>query len=179
VAGDLSVLAWITESGWEACVEAVARLEPAEVTLLHVATTELPGPRGRRHEAVMARMSELAGEAAQALLDDAAERLGEDVTSYTLAASGLPEDVVMQAAADVDLLVLVRDSRHPGPHSIGHAARFVVDHAPCDVMVIWPAERSGGEASGRDRGPDGPAPKPKPKPKPGAKPKPKPKPPPY
>jgi nucleotide-binding universal stress UspA family protein len=168
VAGDLNVLAWITESGWEACVDAVARLEPAEVTLIHVATTELPGPRGRRHEAVIARMADLAGEAAQALLDDAAERLGEDVSSFTLAASGLPEDIVMQAAAEVDLLVLARDSRHPGPHSIGHAARFVVDHAPCDVMVVWP----GG-------GPDGPAPKPKPKPKPGAKPKPKPKPPPY
>ena len=105
---------------------------------------------------------------AQALLDDAVERLGEDVTTYTIAASGLPEEAVMEAAAEVDLLVLTRDSRHPGPHSIGHAARFVVDHAPCDVMVIW----TGG-------GPDGPAPKPKPKPKPGAKPKPKPKPPPY
>jgi nucleotide-binding universal stress UspA family protein len=164
VAGDLSVVAWITESGWEACVDAVARLGPTEVTLVHVATTELPGPRGRRHEEVMARMADLAGEAAQALLDDAAERLGDgrdDVTIFTLAASGLPEDVVMQSAADVDLLVLARDGRHPGPHSIGHAARFVVDHAACDVLVVWP----GG-------GPDGPAPKPKPKPK--GKPKPKP-----
>ena len=51
----------------------------------------------------------------------------------------------MEAAADADLLVVVRDSRHPGPHSIGHAARFVVDHAPCDVVLVW----AGG-------GPDGP-----------------------
>jgi nucleotide-binding universal stress UspA family protein len=172
VAGDLSVLAWITESGWEACVDAVARLEPAEVTLIHVATTELPGPRGRRHEEVMSRMADLAGEAAQALLDDAAERLRQrrgtaddaaGVAIFTLAASGPAEEALMQAAADVDLLVLARDSRHPGPHSIGHAARFVVDHAPCDVLLVWP----GG-------GPDGPPPKPKPKPKPKGKPKPKP-----
>ncbi|MDA0162736.1 universal stress protein [Solirubrobacter ginsenosidimutans] len=166
MARDLKVLAWITESGWEACVDAVARLEPTEVTLMHVATTELPGPRGRRHEQVMARMADLAGEAAQALLDDAVERLDQGgVTIFTLPESGWPEDVVMQAAAEADLLVLTRDNRHPGPHSIEHASRFVVDHAPCDVLVVWP----GG-------GPDGPPPKPKPKPKPGAKPKPKPKP---
>jgi hypothetical protein len=75
VAGDLKVLAWITEGGWEACVDAVARLGAREVTLIHVATVDLPGPRGPRHEAVMARMSDLASEAAQALLDDAVERL--------------------------------------------------------------------------------------------------------
>jgi nucleotide-binding universal stress UspA family protein len=156
VAGDVKVLAWITENGWEACVDAVARLAPAEVTLLHVASVDLPGPRGRRHEEVMARMAGLAGEAAQALLDDAAERLGDDAPDvYTLAETGRPEDVVMRAAAEADVLVIARDSRHPSPHSIGHAARFVVDHAPCAVLLVWP----GG-------GPDGPPPKPKPKPKP-------------
>jgi nucleotide-binding universal stress UspA family protein len=154
VARELSVLAWITESGWEACVDAVARLQPTEVTLIHVATTELPGPHGRRHEEVMARMTDLALEAGQALLDDAVERLDDGTaTIYTLAESGPAEDVVMQAAADADLLVIARDNRHPSPHSIGHAARFVVDHAPCDVVLVWP----GG-------GPEGPPPKPKPKP---------------
>jgi nucleotide-binding universal stress UspA family protein len=162
VARDLKVLAWITESGWEACVDAVARLQPTEVTLIHVATTELPGPPGRRHEEVLGRMAALAAEAAQALLDDAVERLDDgSVTIYTLADSGLPEDVVMHAAGDADLLVIARDNRHPSPHSIGHAVRFVVDHAPCDVVLVWP----GG-------GPEGPPPKPKAK----AKPKPKPKP---
>jgi nucleotide-binding universal stress UspA family protein len=162
VARDLKVLAWITEGGWEAAVDAVLRLDPSEVTLIHVASFDVPGPRGHRYDEVMGRMHALAGEAAQALLDDAAERLDDgSVTMYTLAESGLPEDVVMQAAAEADLLVIARDSRHPSPHSIGHAARFVVDHAPCDVLLVWP----GG-------GPDGPPPKPKPK----AKPKPKPKP---
>ena len=45
----------------------------------------------------------------------------------------------MQAAQDADVLVIARDNRHPGPHSIGHAARFVVDHAPCSVVLAWPA----------------------------------------
>ena len=139
MARDLKVLAWITESGWEACVDAVTRLEPSEVTLLHVTTVDLPGPRGRRHDEVMTRMAHLADEAAQALLDDAVERLDDGtVTIYTLAESGLAEDVVMRAAADADLLVIARDSRHPSPHSIGHAARFVVDHAPCAVLLVWP-----------------------------------------
>jgi nucleotide-binding universal stress UspA family protein len=162
----MRVLAWITEGGWEACVDAVAALDATEVTLLHVATVDVPGPRGRRHEQVMNRMNELAGEAAGALLDDAEERLGRDAAK--LALSGIVEHAVMEAAAAADILVVVRESRHPGPHSIGHAARFVVDHAPCNVVLVWP----GG-------GPDGPAPKPKPKPKPGAKPKPKPKPAPW
>ena len=117
-------------------------------------------------------MSALADEAARALLDDAEERLtgglataadrvaaasrGEAYTKVRkVAASGHAENVLMEAAADADVLVIARDSRHPGPHSIGHAARFVVDHAPCTVVLAWPAG-----------GPDGPAPKPKPKPKP-------------
>jgi nucleotide-binding universal stress UspA family protein len=155
------VLAWITEAGWEACVDAVAALDATEVTLLHVTTVDVPGPRGRRHEQVMGRMSALADEAAAALLDDAEERLGREAGKVT--ANGPAEHVVMEAAAGADMLVVVRESRRPGPHSIGHAARFVVDHAPCNVVLVWP----GG-------GPDRPAPKPKPKPKPKAKPKPPP-----
>ncbi|HWK28541.1 MAG TPA: universal stress protein [Solirubrobacter sp.] len=160
----MRVLVWITEGGWEACVDAAAELDADDFTLLHVASLDLPGPRGRRHEQVLARMSELAGEAASALLDDAEERLGRDARK--VAADGFAEEIVMEAAADADLLVLARDSSAPGPHSIGHAARFVVDHAPCALLLVWPE----GE-------PDRPAPKPKPKPK--GKPKPKPKPPPY
>ena len=147
----MRVLAWITEGGWEACVDAVAALDATEVTLLHVATVDLPGPRGRRHEQVMARMSALAGEAARGA---ARGRRGaaRPQRAQARARAGMAENAVMEAAADADVLVVVRESRHPGPHSIGHAARFVVDHAPCNVVLVWP----GG-------GPDGPAPKPKPK----------------
>jgi hypothetical protein len=30
------------------------------------------------------------------------------------------------------------DRRHAGPHSIGKHARFVLDHAPCRVLLVWP-----------------------------------------
>ncbi len=149
----MNVLAWITEGGWEACVDAAAALPAEEITLLHVTTVELPGPPGPRHEEVVARMSALAAEAAEALLADAEERLGRPARKRV--ASGVAESAVMEAAEAVDVLVIARDGRHPGPHSIGHAARFVVDHAPCMVVLAWP-----------EGAPDGPAPKPKPKPKP-------------
>jgi nucleotide-binding universal stress UspA family protein len=161
VARDLRVLAWITEGGWEAVVDAVQRLPAGEVTLLYVAAHDLPGPRGPRHERVMERMNVLADEASRALLEDAEERLGRPATKRSEA--GDPHEIVTGAAHDADILIIARDSRHPSPHSIGHNSRFVVDHAPCTEMLVWP-----------EGAPDGPPPKPKPKPK--GKPKPKPKP---
>ena len=46
----------------------------------------------------------------------------------------------MAAADGMDVLVLARDGDHAhlGPRSLGPAARFVVDHAPCRVLLIWP-----------------------------------------
>lgn len=152
----MNVVAWITESGWEACVDAVARLAPDQVTLVHVADADFPGPRGPRHERVMARMGALAGEAARALLDDAEERLrggpgglagaadrvaaaarGEPVLAVRkLAVSGEAETEVLAAAEGADALVLTREGTHPGPHSLGHAARYIVDHAPCTVVLV-------------------------------------------
>jgi hypothetical protein len=40
----------------------------------------------------------------------------------------------------MDILVLARDGNRQrlGPRSLGPAARFVVDHAPCRVLLIWP-----------------------------------------
>jgi nucleotide-binding universal stress UspA family protein len=141
VARDLKVLVWITETTWEACVDAAARLPAAETTLLHVPGDELPPgpPLGRRRRAdAETRWTAVAGEAAEALLTDAARRLGRP--ARTLSAHGRPQDVVTEAARDADVLVLVRDGRgaDPGPHSIGHATRFILDHAPCTVLLAWP-----------------------------------------
>ena len=151
----MKVLAWITEGGWEACVDAVATLDASEVTLLYVTSIDLPGPRGRRHEQVMARMHGLAEEAAEALLKDAEERLGRE--AQRIVADGEPETIVFDAASGCDVLVVARDGRHLGPHSIGHSQRWVIDHAPCTVVLTWP------EGAPDD---DHPPPKPKPKPKP-------------
>ncbi len=40
----------------------------------------------------------------------------------------------------MDILVLARDGDHErlGPRSLGPATRFVVDHAPCRVLLVWP-----------------------------------------
>jgi nucleotide-binding universal stress UspA family protein len=50
---------------------------------------------------------------------------------------GHPEREVVQLARDdgVDV-VIVFGRRHHGPKSIGKAARFIVDHVPCTVMVV-------------------------------------------
>jgi len=162
------VLAWITEGGWEACVDAVSALHASEVTLIYTGQLDVPGPRGRRHEEVMARMSALAGEAAEALLEDAEERLGRP--ARRIVATGQPELEVMEAAREVDVLVVARDGRHLGPHSIGHEQRWVIDHAPCTVVIAWPTGAPDGDQH---------PPKPKPKPKPNGKPKPTPKPEPH
>jgi nucleotide-binding universal stress UspA family protein len=116
-------------------------LPATEITLLHVAAPILPGEGllGRRpREDVGARVAAVAGQAATALLADAQKRLGSAATVHRVAASGRPESIVMAAAATADVLVLARDGRRAGPHSLGHASRYVVDHAPCTVLLAWP-----------------------------------------
>ena len=51
----------------------------------------------------------------------------------------------MAAADTADLLILARDGDRTrlGPRSIGHATRFVVDHAPCQVLLVWPGAPPG------------------------------------
>jgi nucleotide-binding universal stress UspA family protein len=154
----MRVVAWITEAGWEACVDAVAGVPVADVTLLHVASEDVPqasrgalaGLLGRhpRDREVETRLTEGANAAGEALLDDAARRL-ERPDARRVVTAGRPEAVVIDAARDADLLVVARDTRHPGPRSFGHATRFVVDHAPCLLLLAWP----GG-------GPSGPGPPP-------------------
>jgi nucleotide-binding universal stress UspA family protein len=126
------VLVWVAPAGWEACVDAARALPDAEITLLQVAEAPPPpgGLLGRRpppHEHALP---------ADDLLDDAAERLGRDAAR--LSPLGRPEHAFVEAAEDFDLLVLSRTNTTIGPHSLGHAARFVVDHAPCAVLLVWP-----------------------------------------
>jgi nucleotide-binding universal stress UspA family protein len=58
---------------------------------------------------------------------------------------GRVEREVVRAAEEADLLICARDGdRHRlGPRSLGPAARFVVDHAPCPVLLVWPREAPG------------------------------------
>jgi nucleotide-binding universal stress UspA family protein len=140
----MRVVVWISESTWETCVdEAAAHLpEDAEITLLHVAPSDVEQVAGRRHGPLGRHhppgppLEAIADEAAQALLEEAAERLGRP--ARTLARRGRVEHQVVEAAAEADLLILARDGeRRPGPKSLGPRSRFVVDHAPCRVLLVW------------------------------------------
>jgi nucleotide-binding universal stress UspA family protein len=141
----VNVVAWVGEPGWEQVVDAVAALGDARVTLLHVLPGDvIDGPAGaragllgrHRDHRLEERLSALTAEGAEALLEAAAQRLGGP--AERVVRTGRPEREVLDAAAGCDVLVLSRESTAPGPRSIGHAARFVVDHAPCRVLLVWP-----------------------------------------
>lgn len=124
-------LVWVTPSGWEACIDAARELDAA-VTLLQV-SDEGPEPGGllgrHRHPRLPVAVDD-------DLLDAAEERLGRG--AERLSPPGRPEHAVVGAAAEFDLLILSRTNLRPGPHSLGHATRFVVDHAPCALLLVWP-----------------------------------------
>ena len=137
----MRVLLWLVEGTWEACVDAVRDLGVHDITLLYVADADMvaamsgPGLLGRSGPAP----ADLLTEAGHRLLDAAAQRLGRPADRELR--SGRPEHAVVAACAGADLLVLARDGdrSRPGPRSLGHATRFVVDHAPCGVLLVWPS----------------------------------------
>jgi nucleotide-binding universal stress UspA family protein len=151
----MSVIIWVTEGTWRAAVDAARTLAPpgAEFTLLHVTGPEVAGAahgafagllgRGRPGRDPGDRLEELSETAAGELLAAAAELLGGPVR--TVRRRGRVEQEVVRAAEDADLLICARDGDRErlGPRSLGHATRFVVDHAPCPVLVVWPQEPPG------------------------------------
>jgi nucleotide-binding universal stress UspA family protein len=143
----MRVVIWISEDTWEACVDGARSMlaDDASVTLLHVAPSDVEdmvagGPGrllGRRPPPPPGPpVRAIAEEEAQALLSRARDRFGRpaDLDSRR----GRIEREVIDACAGADLLVLARDGEdRPGPHSLGPRARFVVDHAPCQLLLVW------------------------------------------
>lgn len=154
----MNVVVWLAEGTWEGCLAAAAPVIPAgaSVTLLHVTPgdiDELPeaaagGLLGRYRRPGRHAYEEAADEAASEILAVATRRLGPEVG--LLERHGRVEREVVSAAAEAraDLLVVARDGDRSrlGPHSLGHATRFVVDHAPCSVLLVWPEEPPGVES---------------------------------
>jgi nucleotide-binding universal stress UspA family protein len=148
----MRVLVWVVEGTWQGCVDAARDLVPAgaEVTLLHVAPGEveeaaegaLAGllgrgrPRPGRDPAT--RMAAVSEQAAAELLTAAEARLGRPARHERR--RGRVERLVVEAAEDARLLIVARDGDRSrlGPASLGPATRFVVDHAPCPVLLVWP-----------------------------------------
>lgn len=146
----MTVVVWIVEGTWPACVDAARRHAPedAEVVLLHVTGHEaadaahgaFAGLLGRGHPErdPGTRVEHLAAASAESLLQAAAERLDRPCTRVER--SGRVEREVVAATEGAELLVLARDGDRAtlGPHSLGPASRFVVDHAPCPLLLVWP-----------------------------------------
>ena len=146
-----SVYIWVCEGTWRASVDAALSLAPAgrRFTLLHVTSADVPdaargayaGLFGRGHRAADdpgTRLEEMAATAAGDLLEAAAGRLGCDCERREI--QGRPERAVVAASAEADLLVVARDGDQTrlGPKSLGKITRFVVDHAACPVLLVWP-----------------------------------------
>jgi nucleotide-binding universal stress UspA family protein len=62
------------------------------------------------------------------------------VTITTQLGSGPVERVVTAASENADYLVVGRqgDLTRRGPTSLGKHTRFVIDHAQCRVVIVWP-----------------------------------------
>jgi nucleotide-binding universal stress UspA family protein len=141
----------VCEGTWRASVDAGLSLAPAgaRFTLLHVTPAEVAdaahgaylGLFGRGRGAGRdpgERLDDLAAASAGDLLARAADRLGRDCEKLEI--HGHAERAVVAASAQADLLVMARDGDRSrlGPKSLGKAARFVVDHAACPVLLVWP-----------------------------------------
>lgn len=154
------IVAWLSDATWEAVVDAVAAevRTPAggdtgsdsmpHVVLLYVLDTEISDAvhgafggllgRGSRQHDPGTAVEAAAHDAAAQVLQAAGRRLGTPAEPVIRA--GRVEREVVSACEGAELLVCARDGDRSalGPHSIGHHTRFVVDHAPCAVLLIWP-----------------------------------------
>ncbi len=144
--------------------------QDAELHLLHVVDTRplaefglaagaLPARTGRAAEQMRA-MGALGGEAGRRMLEEAealvAARRAAGGAIRRLQRTGVPEHEIVAAAYEVgaDLIVLgaAEEPAGPAPPGPGPRARFphrrltptvrfVVDHAPCDVLLLYAGPR--------------------------------------
>jgi nucleotide-binding universal stress UspA family protein len=151
-----SVYIWVCEGTWRASVDAALSLvrPGSRFTLLHVTSAEAPdaargayaGLLGRGHRAgddPGPRLDEMAALSAGDLLEAAAARLGRRCERLEI--QGRAERAVVTASAEADLLIVARDGDRTrlGPKSLGKTTRFVVDHAACPVLLVWPESAPG------------------------------------
>jgi nucleotide-binding universal stress UspA family protein len=143
-----SVYIWIGEGTWRATVDAALSLAPpgARFILLHVTSPAAAdaahgayrGLLGRGGHDPGDRLEVLGRTLAAELLEEAERRLGQPCERMEI--HGQTERAVVAASADADLLIVARDGDRSrlGPKSLGKATRFVVDHAACPVLLVWP-----------------------------------------
>lgn len=134
----MTVIAWIVEGTWPACVDAARTQAPAgaELVLLHVTSPDVPGAvrgayagllgRGRRDRDPGARLEDLGAASAQQLLRAAARRLGRPCVQVER--TGRVEREVVAAADGADLLIL--DPTSAGSHESQVSATPTTAKAP-------------------------------------------------
>ncbi|MEU5434371.1 universal stress protein [Streptomyces sp. NPDC020719] len=151
----MRVIAWIAEGTWPSCIDAVRSHAPeaADIVLLHVTGPEAPGAAHGAFAGLLGRghperdpgtvVEHLATASAERLLAEAAQRLTRPC--HRVERTGRIEREVVAAAEGADLLILARDGdrTHLGPRSLGPASRFIVDHAPCPLLLVWPETTPG------------------------------------
>jgi nucleotide-binding universal stress UspA family protein len=100
-----------------------------------------PGPPPPREQEM--RQAEIAS--AQDILD---EGLRQFPGAEAFQRQGRPEREIVNTAAEwqADLVIICPRAEYGGRHnvgpkSVGHVARFVVDHAPCPVLLVRPLTR--------------------------------------
>ena len=156
----MRIVVWVVEGTWEGCIDAAGHVIPSggQVALLHVAPSDVTavaevaaaGLLGRAFPASGPRRSfqDIADGAAAELLAAAAARLGRQDAELLHRRGRVEGEVIRAVAENVDLLVVARDGDHSrlGPRSLAPATRFVVDHAPCAVLLVWPDEPPGVES---------------------------------
>jgi nucleotide-binding universal stress UspA family protein len=129
-------------------VDAALSLAPAgaRFTLLHVTSPAAAdaahgayrGLLGRGGPDPGDRLEALASASAADLIEAAARRLGRPCERREI--HDQTERAVVAASATADLLIVARDGDRSrlGPKSLGKATRFVMDHAACPVLLVWP-----------------------------------------
>jgi nucleotide-binding universal stress UspA family protein len=133
----------------------LSRSESLTLALLYVIDS---GPRediGRTRERFLRRpgspalreqeMRQTEAGAAREILEEGLQHLPG---AETLERQGRPEREIVNAAAEwrADLVVINARAEYDqkpavGPKSVGHVARFVLDHAPCPVLLVRPLTR--------------------------------------
>lgn len=154
----MRVLCCLDGNNVEQVSKATAMLSTSEsptLALLYVIDT---GPREdldrtrerflRRPGAPAFREQEMRQTEAGAARETLEEGLRRFPGAEALERQGRPEREIVNAAAEwgADLVMIgARTEYSPrpaiGPKSVGHVARFVLDHAPCPVLLIRPLTR--------------------------------------
>lgn len=152
----MRILVGVAERGAPELLEELDGILPLrghELVLAHVIDTgvrgELERERGRLHPPrplpphrlrVIGEAERHAAAAVLAEADQAARALGAGAKAVT--AEGEPGRVLARLVDEQGCAVAVvgaridRRDEPPGPHSVGHTARFVLDHSPRPVLLL-------------------------------------------